>query len=81
MPRQTVTANLPIGVPPKLFIGRNYDCHSVLCDFSAEKRLVTISGKGGVGKTSLAIRAVRYSCERRSHFSRVNYISFPDLKR
>ena len=50
--QQTAAINLPIGVEPKLFIGRNYDCHSVLNNFSkSDRRLITIYGRKGVGKT------------------------------
>ncbi|GMH89980.1 hypothetical protein TrVE_jg7058 [Triparma verrucosa] len=80
-PSQTSMLNLPTGVDPRLFIGRNFDMNTVLRTYSERtaSRLVTIFGEGGVGKTSLAVRSVRYSCERKSHFDRVNYISFPEL--
>ncbi|GMH68699.1 hypothetical protein TL16_g04992 [Triparma laevis f. inornata] len=75
----TFELGLPVGVSLRLFIGRGFDMNICLKAFKDNKRLMTVQGERGVGKTSLAIRAVRYSCERRSHFARVNYVSFPEI--
>ena len=42
--------------------------------------LARFARRRGVGKTTLVIRAVRYSAERMAHVRRVNYVSFPELK-
>jgi len=77
---QTLLINVPPGVPPLMYVGRSVDVHNVLHILSSDARMATVTGSRGVGKTTLVIRAVRYSAERMAHVRRVNYVSFPELK-
>jgi len=67
-------------VDPLRFFGRAIDVNRVLLALNRENSLTTITGEKGVGKTSLAIRAVRYSAERMNHAGRIYFVSFRDLE-
>ncbi|MET9669373.1 BTAD domain-containing putative transcriptional regulator [Streptomyces sp. NPDC006475] len=51
----------PVSLPPRLtsFVGRAQELKQILTMF-ANRRLVTLTGPGGVGKTSLAAEAARF---------------------
>ena len=54
--RQIRATNLPAGLPP--LVGRELELERVRNAFVADKeRIVTLTGRGGVGKTSLALAA------------------------
>ena len=60
------TATATIGdLPPRLtsFIGRDAELRE-LADLLAERRLVTLTGPGGIGKTSLAVETARAVADR-----------------
>ncbi|GMH65105.1 hypothetical protein TrRE_jg9518, partial [Triparma retinervis] len=78
-PPRSLLINLPLGVDAPSYIGRSVDVHNVLSILSSSSRLSTITGPRGAGKSSLAIRAARYSAARMAHAGRINYVSFKEL--
>src|SRR6185436_16495230 len=62
------------------FLGRDADLHRVI-ELLQTARLVTVTGPGGVGKTSLALEATRAAAERFGDgvgFVRLAGVSDPD---
>ena len=64
-------SNLP--VKPQSFTGRSEEMHTIICELLAN-RFVTITGVGGIGKTTLAIEVARWFCSRTYFPDGVYYI-------
>eukprot|EP00936_MAST-01D_sp_MAST-1D-sp1_P000986 g986.t1 len=63
-----LSENTSIPSVPQDFLGRNVDMYRVLVDV-LKRRLVTITGDNGIGKTTLAIAISNYVAERRYSLS------------
>ena len=51
-------------VPHEGFLGRNLEVQLVIREITQRRRLVTISGESGVGKSSVAISALNFMADR-----------------
>lgn len=65
----------PSTSPPQFFLGREVDMYMVL-NLVLEKRLVSIVGEAGVGRSSLACALCHYMNERASTITQINHIFY-----
>ena len=69
-----VPEHMHLPTPPDDFLGRNVDMYQVIGEV-LRRRLVTISGLAGIGKTALSIAACNYLAERRYRLRNRLYIA------
>ena len=77
--RGTVTIEEPLPSPsnlptkPQFFTGRSGEMHAVISEL-LQSRLITLTGVGGIGKTTLAIEVARWTCWRNIFPQGVYYV-------
>jgi len=68
--------NVPPGCGPGEFVGREVDALHILRQFAEHPRprLLSLVGRQGVGKTTLAVKVCRYSAKRCAHWKQIRWV-------